>query len=55
MEQKIALIINTLNQIEVKGSGNLDKLLGCIQTLEKMLKDLMAEKGEEKDGRQSDK
>lgn len=29
-------LINTLNQIEVKGKDNLDKLLGCIQTLEQL-------------------
>ena len=43
MKQKIALIINTLNQIEVKGSDNLDKLLGSIQALEKMLLDMGSE------------
>lgn len=30
-------IINTLNQIEVKGKDNLDKLLGAIIALEQLL------------------
>lgn len=29
-------LISTLNRIEVKGKENLDMLLGCIMTLEKM-------------------
>lgn len=33
----IRSIINTLNQIEVKGKDNLDKLLGVILTLEMMI------------------
>lgn len=32
----IRLIINSLNQIEVKGDVNLDRLLGCIQGLERL-------------------
>lgn len=32
----IRLIINSLNQIEVKGAVNLDRLLGCIQGLERL-------------------
>jgi len=31
-------IINTLDTVEVKGRDNLDKLLGCINALESMLK-----------------
>lgn len=30
----IQLVISTLNDVEVKGKDNLDKLLGCILTLE---------------------
>lgn len=30
----IKLVISTLNDIEVKGKNNLDKLLGCINALE---------------------
>lgn len=32
--QLLRNIINTLNDIEVKGSVNMDKLLGCINALE---------------------
>ena len=34
----IRLIINTLNQIEDKGAENLDRMLGCIQGLERLEK-----------------
>lgn len=37
MNDKILAIINTLNSIDVKGKDNLDKLLGCILALEKIL------------------
>lgn len=30
----IRLVISTLNDVEVKGKNNLDKLLGCINALE---------------------
>ncbi len=33
----IQYIINTLNQIEVKGKDNMDRLLGAIMALESML------------------
>lgn len=32
----IRMIIKSLNQIEVKGADNLDRLLGCIQGLERL-------------------
>ena len=35
--ETLSRIITTLNQIEVKGKDNLDKLLGCIMVLERML------------------
>ena len=54
MEQKIALIINTLNQIEVRGYNNLNKLLGCIQALEEILEETKA-KESAANGGQSDK
>jgi hypothetical protein len=31
---RIKAVISTLNCVEVKGKDNLDRLLGCIQTLE---------------------
>ena len=37
MNEKIQLILNTLNNIEVKGKENLDQLLGCILLLETLL------------------
>ena len=43
MKEKIALIINTLNQIEVRGSDNMNKLLGSIQALNGILKELSVE------------
>lgn len=33
----LALVISTLNEVEVKGKGNLDKLLGCINALESVV------------------
>lgn len=37
MLQIIKSLIITLEKIEVRGKDNLDMLLGCIQTLEKLL------------------
>lgn len=39
MDIRLYALRNTLNQIEVRGSENLDKLLGCIQTVEKMIRE----------------
>lgn len=39
----IRIIISTLNDIEVKGRDNLDKLLGCINALESVAKEMDAE------------
>ena len=36
-EEMIAAVINTLNNIEVHGEANLDKMLGGIQTLKQVL------------------
>lgn len=36
MQEILGSLIVTLNKIEVKGKNNLDMLLGCIQTLEKL-------------------
>ena len=35
---RLTQVINTLNQIEVQGKDNLNKLLGCILVLEDMVK-----------------
>ena len=37
MLQKLYAIKNTLNQLEVKGEANLDKLLGCIQAVNALI------------------
>lgn len=37
MDEKLKSVIATLNNIEVKGAGNLSRLLACIQTLEEVL------------------
>jgi len=37
MKRIIQSLIVTLGKIEVRGKDNLDMLLGCIQTLEKLL------------------
>lgn len=39
MDARLYALKNTLNQIEVRGSENMDRLLGCIQTIEKMIKE----------------
>ncbi len=36
MEALIRRIIATLNDVDVKGRDNLNRLLGCIQALEKL-------------------
>jgi len=36
----LRLIIKSLNQIDVKGADNMDRLLGCIQGLERLDKEL---------------
>lgn len=36
-EQQLRIVIKTLNHIEVHGKENMDRLLGCILALERML------------------
>ena len=36
-KQKLISILRTLNNIEVHGKQNMDRLLGCIQAIESML------------------
>lgn len=36
MEELIRKVIATLDTVEVKGKANLDKMLGCMQALEKI-------------------
>jgi hypothetical protein len=37
MDNRLYALKKTLNEIEVCGSENLDRLLGCILTIEKMI------------------
>lgn len=37
MQNLIRLVISTLNEVEVKGKDNLDKLLGSINALESVV------------------
>lgn len=43
----IAGIKNTLEQVEVHGSANLNKLLGCIQALDSIIQQNTEEQSEE--------
>ncbi len=42
-ESLIKAVITTLDDIEVKGRDNLDKLLGCINALESVVKNMERE------------
>lgn len=48
MKDALQRVINTLNNVEVKGKGNLDRLLGSIQVLESLVNALPVK--EETDG-----
>ena len=37
--KKLAAIRSTLNGVSVSGSDNLNRLLGCIQTIDQMIED----------------
>ena len=37
MDSRLTQVLNTLNQIEVQGKDNLNKLLGCILVLEDVI------------------
>lgn len=39
IKEKLSLVLRTLDSIEVKGRGNIDMLLGCMLTLEQIIKD----------------
>ena len=36
MEELIRKVLATLDKVEVKGKANMDKMLGCMQALEKV-------------------
>lgn len=40
MIKRMNLVITTLNRIAVSGSDNMNRLLGCIQELEKLRKEI---------------
>ena len=42
----LKLVLNTLNTVEVRGSSNLNALLGSIQTLERVIQALEHSKQE---------
>lgn len=43
MDARLYALRKTLNEIEVHGSENLDRLLGCIQTVEEMIREAKAD------------
>lgn len=43
----IRMIIDTLNEVEVKGAANMSKLLGCINALTSIINQPKDEDGEE--------
>ena len=43
MDNRLYALKKTLNEIEVRGSENLDRMLGCILTIEKMIADVERE------------
>lgn len=45
MEEKLKAILGTLEKIDVRGRDNMDRMLGCMLTLEQMIHNL--EKPEE--------
>jgi hypothetical protein len=46
IEETVKAVINTLNQVEVSGRANLDRLLGSIVALENVYKDLTRKEDE---------
>lgn len=49
MQENLERLLTTLNQIEVKGEANLNRLLGCIQFLHGVIDDLKKDKATAKD------
>jgi len=46
VEDTVKAVINTLNQVEVSGRANLDRLLGSIVALENVYKELTRKEGD---------
>lgn len=58
MDIRLYSVKNTLNEIEVHGKDNLDRLLGCIWTIEKLIEEeketaTSSQEGEITDGLQN--
>lgn len=45
LAENIGLVINTLENVEVKGSKNWDRMLACIQHLNTIRKEMMNNEG----------
>lgn len=50
MQQILRAVIRTMNNISVKGQENLDMLLGCIMTLERVVSEMDAKETKQPDG-----
>lgn len=53
MESTIRSIIYTLDKIEVHGRQNIDSMLGCMQTLDRLLQQVVAAKATPVDAEQN--
>lgn len=49
MDNRLYALRKTLDEIEVRGSENLDRLLGCIQTLDRMIAEAKEMSADEQD------
>lgn len=45
----IKLVLNTLEDIEIKGKKNIDAMLGCMNALENYIRNAVAEKNQKED------
>ena len=48
--EKITAVLNTLDSIEIKGAKNLDAMLGCMQTLHEVRRQLLKQEEGENNG-----
>lgn len=48
----IKMVISTLNDVEVKGKDNLDKMLGCINALESVVQIMEAAPAQRQNSKQ---
>lgn len=47
---KLRMVLSTLDGVEVKGKENMDRLLGCMQTIEAVVQELSTQKEDASDG-----